>query len=367
MRIDVSGDKTAARNFQEYFRADGDGNFQTFTPVESGNFSMSYGLWKTAFVASREDEGSPLFDELLDNRKIIAERLAYDNPQWVAEGEHVFYDSIGQGIFPFGYTSISQEVLFYSFLAAYSGDDARTIALNPFPSIPIPNWSVTYNGLTEIPFISRMFRAVNLNHAYRSSYNVSTWRTNVDYDPDNRTRTFANSNVFISRFEIAQLSITEQFSPLLGVDITMHNSFSVRVEYKKQRNLTMSFVNNQLTEVEGNEIITGFGYRIRNLALVISNITGGGRISRSTSDLVLKLDLGFRKDKTTLRRIDERYSQVSAGQNRVNIYFTADYMLNDRFNLQAFFKRDVSDPFVSNQFRNSTTFAGVTMRFSLAQ
>ncbi len=367
MRIDISGDKTSAFNFQEYFRAGPDGSFETYTPMESGNFSMSYGLWKTAFTGSNDDESSPLFDDLMDNRKIIAERLAYENPQWVSEGERYVYDTVGQEFFPYGYTALSQEVLFYSFLAAYRGGDARSIQLNPFPTIPIPNWSATYNGLTEIPFISRIFRAVNLNHAYRSSYAVSSWRTNVDYDPENRTKTYENSNIFISRYDIAQISVSEQFSPLLGLDLTMHNSLSTRIEYKKQRNLTMSFVNNQLTEVVGSEIMIGLGYRIRNLALVISNITGGGRISRSTSDLVMKLDLSFRNDKTTLRRIDEGYSQVSAGQSRVRIYFTADYMLNDRFNLQAFFERDVSDPYVSNQFRNSQTFAGITMRFSLAQ
>jgi len=134
-----------------------------------------------------------------------------------------------------------------------------------------------------------------------------------------------------------------------------------------QRNLTMSFINNQLTEVNGSEIIIGSGYRIKNIALIISSVTGSGRTARTNNDLVLKLDLGFRKDKTTLRRVDENNSQVSAGQNRINIYVTADYMLNDRFNIQAFFKRDMSDPFVSSQFKNSNTFAGITMRFNLAQ
>ncbi len=367
LRIDISGDKTSAFNFQEYFRADSVGNFQSFSPAESGNFSMSYGMWNTSFSKARDDETSPLFDELIENRRIIAERLAYENPQWVEQGERFIYDSTGMDFFPFGYTSISQEVVLYSFLAAYRGQDVNTIELSPFPKIPIPNWSVSYNGLTRIPAIGRIFRTVNLTHSYRSSYAINSWRTNVDYDPNNRTKTYANSDVFIGRYDVSQMSITEQFAPLIGIDVAMQNSLTTRVEYKKQRNLAMSFVNNQLTEIIGSEIVIGIGYRIRNLALVISNVTGGGRISRSTSDLVMKLDLGFRTDKTTLRRIDEQNSQVSAGQNKINIYVTADYMLNDRFNLQAFYRHDLNDPFVSNQFKNSMTHAGVTMRFSLAQ
>lgn len=127
----------------------------------------------------------------------------------------------------------------------------------------------------------------------------------------------------------------------------------------------MSFVNNQLTEIIGSEIVIGIGYRIRNLALVISNVTGGGRISRSTSDLVMKLDL----DSVLTNHLAAywRTKQSGVGQNKINIYVTADYMLNDRFNLQAFYRHDLNDPFVSNQFKNSMTHAGVTMRFSLAQ
>lgn len=99
---------------------------------------------------------------------------------------------------------------------------------------------------------------------------------------------------------------------------------------------------------------------------MISSLTGG-KGTRTTNDLILKLDLGFRTDVTTLRRLDERNSQISAGQYKTNLYFTADYMVSTRLNVQAFFKRDMSDPFVSSQFRNSNTFAGVTLRFNLAQ
>lgn len=367
LRIDISGDKTRGLNLQEYFRADTSGTFKSFSPTESGNFSMSFGIWKTAFVTTRKDEGSPLFDNMLNYRKTIADRLAYGNQQWIDGGEVYYYDSAGRDNFPYGYGAGAQEVLLYSFLAAYRGDDPKNVTLNPFPQFPIPNWSISYNGLTKIEVIKRVFKNVNLTHAYRSSYAITAWRSNVEYDPNDRTKTYTNTNLFITQFDVGQLVLTEQFSPLLGIDVAFHNTLTARAEYKKQRNLTMSFINNQLTETEGNEIVIGSGYRIKNLALVVSSVTGGGRISRSNNDLVLKVDLGFRKDKTTLRRVDERNSQVSAGQNRINIYVTADYTINERFNFQAFFKRDVSDPFVSSQFKNSNTFAGVTMRFNLAQ
>lgn len=366
LRIDINADRTYALNFSEYFRADSAGVFNSFSPTETGNFSMSYGLWKTSFVKSRSDESSELFDKLLDNRSTIANRLAYNNPQWVAEGERFVYDSVGGGFFPYGYGSSSQEVVMYSFLAAYRGQNASSISMNPFPKMPIPNWTISYNGLTKIPAIQQIFKTVNVTHAYRASYSINTWRSNVDFDPENLTKTYRNSNLFISRYDIGQISVSEQFAPLIGVDVGFQNSLTARVEYKKQRNLTLSFINNQLTEVAGTEVIVGAGYRIRNLSLIFSSISGGGG-TRSTNDLVVKVDLGFRTDKTTLRRIDERNSQISAGQKKINIYVTADYTFSNRLSAQAFFKRDVSDPFVSSQFKNANTFAGVTMRFNLAQ
>lgn len=366
MRLDISGDRTQALNFSEYFRADSSGVFSSFSPVEAGSFSTSWGMWNTAFSKSKKDETSELFNDVIRNRRIIAERLAYGNPQWVEQGERYVYDSVGRDFFPFGYGAVSQEVIMYAFLSGYQGSDARKISLSPFPKIPIPNWTLTYNGLTFIPAVQKLFKTVNITHAYRSTYSINSWRTNIEYDPKNLTKTYRNTNIFIGQYDFGQMVITEQFSPLLGIDLGLHNSMTARIEYKKQRNLTMSFINNQLTEVTGDEIIIGTGYRFRNLALIISSITGGAG-TRSNNDLVLKLDLGYRTDKTTLRRLDIEDNQVSAGQYKTNLYFTADYTINNRFNLQAFFKRDMSDPFVSSQFRNSNTFAGVTMRFNLAQ
>ena len=65
--------------------------------------------------------------------------------------------------------------------------------------------------------------------------------------------------------------------------------------------------------------------------------------------------------------MDENNNQVSAGQDKINFYLTADYTFSQRLSAQAFFKRDVNIPQVANNFYNSTTYAGVTIRFNLAQ
>ena len=101
--------------------------------------------------------------------------------------------------------------------------------------------------------------------------------------------------------------------------------------------------------------------------VMMPNMNGLQFCQNIKNDLVLKLDLGFKKDITLLRRIDENNSQVSAGQNKINVYLTADYNFSQRLSAQAFFKYDMTIPEVANTFKNSTTYGGITLRFSLAQ
>ena len=367
MKIDFTGNRNYAENKQHYFRYDEMTNtFATFTPTNSGNFSMSYLMWGTSFVPS-DSTSSPLFDNLLSYRKIIAERIARNNPQWIDNVNEYVFDSIAGDYFPKGYTSGSMDVLLYSFIAAYTGKDPNTINLNPFPRFPLPNWNLTYNGLTNIPAIGKVFKTLSLTHNYKSNYAINAWASNVYYDEMNSTQTFENSDLIIPKYDIAQIVLTEQYTPLLGIDIGLQNSMTFNLQYKKSRTLTLSFANNQLTEVNGREFVIGGGYRIKDLSFSIISLNGNGKKQNIKNDLILKLDLGFKKDITVLRRIDENNNQVSAGQNKINIYLTADYTFSQRLAAQAFFKRDVSVPFVANTFRNSTTFAGITLRFSLAQ
>ena len=369
IKIDFTGNRTYSESYQHYFRANEYGQFETFTPTNGGNFTMSYLMLKTSFTSEYNDksEGSPLFDKLLSNRKTIAERIANGNDQWVHQVNNYLYDSVAGDYFPQGYNSGAMEVLMYSFISAYTGKDAKTMKLTPFPSIPLPNWTLSYNGLTNIPAIGKLFKTVNISHSYKSNYAISSWATNVYYDEHNTIQSFENSTNFIPKYDIQQMVLNEQYQPLIGVDLGLQNSMTVNFQFKKSRTLTLSFTNNQLTEVNGREIVIGTGYRIKNLSFTVTSLTGDGKGKTLKNDLVLKFDLGFKRDKTILRRIDENNNQVSAGQNKINIYLTADYTFSQRLSGQFFIKHDMSNPFVSNTYKTSQTFGGITLRFSLAQ
>ena len=359
IKIDVSGNRSYVENFSEYFRADADGTFQFYTPTNGGNFSISHLMTATSFK-----DGDELFNNLLNNRQDIAMRLANENPAWLEMGSPMVYDSIGHGYYPYGYGANSQEVLIYSFLATYSGQDANSVELNMFRKFALPNWSVNFSGLAKIPALKKIFKTINITHSYKSTYSISSWGTNLNYSENDPMMMYEGTNLRVPKYDMAQMVVSEQYAPLIGIKLSFNNNFSPSFDFKKSRTVTISFINNQLTESEGREIVIGCGYTFKDLSLSFSS---GGSSRKTSNDLTMKLDIGFRKDKTTLRSIDEDYSQISSGQNKINIYLTADYDFSARLGMQAFFRHDVNDPFIANSYKTSNTFAGVTLRFSLTQ
>jgi cell surface protein SprA len=364
--VEITADRNYSENHQEYYRwSDSLSSFNSFSPTDAGSFSISYIAWKTAFEKEEGDNISPTFEEMKALRPGIAEELARENPNW--NGQYV-YDSITGDYYPEGYGPTSPEVLRPAFLQAYSGKSKKS-QKDYFPSFPLPNWRITYTGLSKIKFIAKVIQKLTLSHAYSSTYSVNSFRTNLGYLETNGYASGKQqfSTDYISRYDLGQISITEQFSPLFGIDMTWHNSLFTKVEYKKARNLTMSFTNNQVTEVKSNELVVGVGYRIKSLGFTIKALGGGGRKTRVESDLDIKVDFSIRSNKTVLRRIDEDINQVSAGQKIVSINTSIDYQLNQNLSIRLFFDKIVNNPFVSNQYKNSTTNGGISLRFSLSQ
>ncbi len=363
IKIDLDGDRVFTSNHQSFYRYNKNlDGFAEFSPTETGNFSISYNIIKTSFSSKGDSTDSPTFNDFKGNRKLIAERLAQQNPNW---NHQYFFDTIAGENFPQGYGSNQQEVLYYSFLAAYAGSDpAKTDISTVFPAIPIPNWTITFSGLTNIPFIQKYFRSFNIKHSYRSMMSIATWKTNLLYDPNVPDNMYENSMNFVSRYEVGIVSMMETFSPLLGIDVTMQNSFNARFDYKKSRTMTMSFVNNQLTEVNSNEISVGVGYRFKNIKFTI--ITGGKK-NKFNSDLNIKADFGIRDNITFLRRIDDNNNQISTGSKQFTFNFSADYMLSKSLQLRFYYNWNSNNPYVSAQYPTASTSGGFSLRFNLAQ
>lgn len=357
-KIEVTATRNAAWTYNEYFKADSLGVFESFSPMKTGSYSLSFFALGTSFDrTNNKTHTSSNYDQFKENLYEISMRLARENPNW----DGSMNDSTG---FPVGYGPTSQDVLIPAFIAAYSGQSAASATLGAFPKIPLPNWRMTYDGLSRIEFFKKYFRTVTLAHGYRSTYTIGGYRTDIRYrerDGFSSARDEISQN-FIPENEIGQVSISEQFSPLINIDLNWQNSLMTRFEWRKSRDVSLSFANNWLTDVNSNEFVIGTGYRVKNLSL---NIKQGGRTTRLESDLVLKFDLSARRNKTVLRKLMENVNQISSGQTIYSINFSADYQVSPKLNIRLFYDRILTDPFVSNIYKNSNTHAGFSLRFML--
>jgi cell surface protein SprA len=364
-KIEINADRTFAKNHTEYFRADSTGAFDSYSPQDAGSFSISYISWGTAFHTDYDTSISETFEKMKTYRYEIANRLAAENPNSTG----MVYDSVTQQYFPLGYGPTSQDVLIPSFLAAYGNKSTSNVYLGYFPSIPLPNWRITYDGLTKIKFMAKVFKSATLSHSYRSVYTVSSYQSNLYYGETNGkpSELYQAANAFYPMYDLNQVTIQEQFAPLFGIDLTLNNSLLTRFEYRKSRTLTFSMINKQLTDLSTDEIVIGLGYRIKDVSFTVSSLGGGGRKTQLKSDLDIKVDLSMRNNRTVLRRIDENIDQVSAGQRVYSINTSIDYMLSKSVTLRLFYDMIINRPFVANQYDNSTTKAGISIRFSLAQ
>lgn len=333
-----------------------------FNPVETGSFSMSFLSYKTAFVKdAKGDNSSATFEQLLANRSVISRRLGEEDTR--SSGKlrgSDYYD---------GYNGVAQEVLIGAFVSAYSKEDPEKVSVikDFWKQLPKPNWRVTYDGLSKVEFFKKYVRSFTISHGYRSSYNVNSFTTNLLLQDDNGnliTKDSISGN-FIPRYQISAVSITEQFSPLIGFDVKWKIGFldnwGTKIEFKRDRNVTLSLANNQVTEVRGKEVVVGVNKTFPNFKFPFGNKKREGK------SLTTRVDVSSRNNVTVIRRIVEADNQAGGGQRIISIKFTADYAVSTKLNIRAFYDRIVTTPFISNSFPTANTNAGVAIRFSLTQ
>jgi cell surface protein SprA len=375
LRIDINADRRFLENVSSYYIADYNGNFpdSTRNRIVTGNFSISVISWGTAFekISKDNDYVSPTFEAFKKNSVIISERRAEER-QKLDPGYDPDTDPLTglpvEGPYKSGFGSTSREVLIPAFLAAYTKTDPRKVTLATFPSAlrMMPNWRLNFDGLSRFPFIQRIFRSINISHQYRSVYQIGSYTTNLNYSADangiSAIRDLQNN--FIQQYEINVITLTEQFSPLINIDLNWKNSLTTRIEWKKSRTVSLNLTSNQIADARINELILGAGYRFDDVKIIIRT---GGSQKTLRSDLNVRFDLSIRDDKMVARKLVENVNQPVTGRKVFTIGAQADYVLSDRFNLQIFADHSMTNPFVANTFPTSNTNFGFSLRFTLVQ
>ena len=359
LRIDLSADRSLMENRNANLGIGDNNSFELLNNQFNGSFSSSIITWKTAFkpdIMNDTTLSNQIWENLLSYRSQISSLISQSNPNAPNNLENNGYYT--------GYDSAHQDVIIGAFMCAYLGETPSLDNINPLGRrIPLPNWRITFDGLGKIKAFKKYIKKLSFTHAYRSNFSLGNYTTNLsgNWDSDgNATETDIAGN-FISQKQIMVLNILEQFAPLLGVDMTFSNNMSVKFEYKKDRNISLSLSNNQITEIKGSEIKFGSGYTWRKISLPFKI---AGR-SLDPSDLRMRLDVSVRDNKTIIRKIIENQNQYTAGQTAVTIQFSGDYNLTKQLMIRIYFDRRVNTPHVSNSFPTANTNAGFALRFQL--
>ena len=357
-------------------------SYEQLQETMTGSFNITQVAIGTIFSRiGRQDENfaNSAYAQFLANREILTGRVQ-DQYTGLVLPSTGFMKDIPQGTVydPVKHGRVSNnsaDVLVPAFLAAYTGRDAHRIGLNPFLGILniLPNWSVTFDGLGKLPWMRDHFRSVTLTHAYTCKYAIgsygsySTW---IGADGTNKQIGFVRDVTTdtphpSSAYDISNVTMTEAFSPLIGLNLTMKNSLNVKAEYRKQRNLALNVTSVQLTEGHTSEFVIGAGYTIKNLNFIARKRDGGQ--TKVSNDLKLQVDVSYKDVKTLLRKIDENITQASAGNKVLGIKVSADYVLSQKINLQLFYDHQGTTPLISTSYPVKADNVGINIKLMLTR
>lgn len=360
---DLKVDLTLKRNFTEnssqYYRfSDSLQTFESQSEFRTTTLSYSTISIQSAFESISESDNfkSSSFEELRDRRAEVSSVLGEGNPYSLS-------DSAG---FKDGFGPSQQDVIIGAFLNTFTGNKTNSKSINPVRNVPLPNWQVSYNGLSKFDFFKKFVQNFTIRHGYTSSVTVAGMQTNLNAEVDDDGYLSArdiNDN-FISQQQVQNITISERFSPLIGFDATWKingNGLLTKFEISKERSSSLSLANNQLTEMLGTEIVIGTGYKFTNFALPLS--FQGTKLK--PSDLNIRIDLSIRDNVTVIRKIVENQTQATAGQRVFSIRSSADYLIGKNVTISLFYDQQLTDPTIATSYVTGNTAAGLRLRFNL--
>lgn len=381
LTIDLNIDKTFSKNFSETFKdTTGTGNhFSHLSPYVQGGFSVSYISLKTLFGKYDPNQISSTFLKFQDYRQILSKRLGQLNTYNKLAGNPMSADG-----YALGYGRYAVDVLVPSFIAAYTGQDPSKVSLlkqnnsniksNPFRDIlPKPNWRITYNGLSRVPGLDKIFTNFSLTHAYNASLGMNSFTSALYYQDVSRygypsfIDTTAGNNNYIPFFLIPNITIQEQFAPLLGIDMTFTNQLSLKFEYVKQRQLSLSLIDYQLSEVRSSQYTFGGGFRKKGLKLPFKVPFTKKDSKKLDNEMNFRLDFSVRDNVTSNSRLDQNSAFATNGSKEITINPTIDYYISNRINVKLYFEQRRVNPYISSSPPTVDTRAGVQVRISLSQ
>jgi cell surface protein SprA len=373
MKIDLRADYNDSRNTEIQYM------FAGMPETRSGIFSIST-IGLGGFFAktgnARNEYRSEVFLKMLANRDIITSRFqnSYFGQQYPDKGflsgtiyaNKDFNPNLNQS----GLKN-SSDVLIPAFIAAYTNRNVNKIALTAFPSLKtiLPNWTVTYDGLIQIPIVRKYFKSVNLSHKYTGKYNVSSYTSYLNWvnagiggDLGYVRNTETGAPVPSMGYEIASVTLLDMFDPLFEVNATLLNDITAKAKISKTRTTNMNVTSYQLVEMMKNDVTVGIGYKYAEFNKILKLKKKGD----FSNDLKVSLDYTYGKGLSLIRKLEDGFTQATQGTIIQNFKFMADYAYSRKVTLRAFYDLQINKPLVSSSsYPTSNSNYGVSIQITL--
>ena len=353
LKIDLNASRTETKARSVRYSLDG------MPSTQSGTFNMTTISISSAFEKMGDaNSGYPsaAFDKFCD---------ALPRFQQMASAHY------GQEV-----DAYSAAVMIPAFLDSYTSSGRGSLDLLPTLGKLLPNWTIRYSGLSKLKWFNEHFKSVNINHSYKSIFAVGSYNS-------------SSETASVLGWHVPAVSINESFSPLIGVDVTFESGMTMKAEYRRTRNLTLSMTSVQINESRSNDIVVGFGYKISDFKLFGSGASrkikkaqrgkksnDATKTSTSTSarktginqDLNLRLDISLRDQAAITRDIATRTSAASSGNSALKISFMADYTLSRLLTMSFYYDRQTNTPLLSSSsYPTTTRDFGLSLKFSLTR
>jgi cell surface protein SprA len=373
LKIQLTSNRTDNRTNQIQFM------YEDMPTTRTGTFTKTHWAFATALRGSKASDGyySDAFQQFIDNIPVVAQRIqnqyvgtTYPSTGFMNGNAHAgapFDPAVGST------SSTSSDVLIPAFIAAYSGKDAATVYTTPFPSFAqaLPNWRITYDGITNFFNLSSKFKNISLSHAYQCTYSVGSYSSYLNWisagkgDMGFTLDELTGNPIPSSPYNISSVTITEKFAPLIGIAVTLKNEMTIGAEYRDQRTLTLNTSAGQVVEATTKGLTLSYGYKIVGFNTFLKM---KGSQQGVSNDLTLNAEFSLQNNQALIRRIESNYTQPTSGTRTLGINFSANYILSKRLTIGAYFDHQVNTPLVTtSSYPTTNSSYGISFNLNLAR
>lgn len=375
LRIDFAASRSFSRQRTIQYQ------FEGMPTTFSGSFSQTTIGLKSFFASQGKSSNNyynSTFEKFRQNRYRVRDRLmnkyskfTYPSTGFMTSDEAVAL--VGDQFDPANGTIPlnSAEVMIPAFLNAYTGSSITDEELIPGLRRMLPNWRVSYDGLSRLPFIREHFKSVNLTHVYSCKYNIGSYSSYSSFVGVSGDYGFVSDvttglPVPSSCYDISSVSITENFNPLLRVDATLNNSLTLSSEYRVGRTETMNISSAQVISSHNGTIAFGVGYKISDFDLILR--LNNDKEQKVSNDLTLRFDIARSNTSAIIRKLaEDELAQATSGEESYSAQFTAEYVFSSRLNVKFYYDYQSSTPLISSSYPTTNHNFGFSLKLLLTR